>query len=81
MSFILRSKQRTKIIKRLSLQKTPTQIADETKLAISHISRTLKEFKNKGIVECLTPKEKIGRIYQLTKKGKQVLKKLLEMEK
>jgi DNA-binding MarR family transcriptional regulator len=75
-SFILRSKQRIAIIKSLSSQKTPRLIADETKLAMSHVSRTLNEFRKKGIVECLNPEEKIGRIYSLTQTGKQVLKKI-----
>jgi len=60
----------------ITKQKTPTQIAEETKLAISHVSRTLSEFKDKGIVECLTPDEKIGKLYALTKKGSKVLKSL-----
>jgi len=76
MSFVLKSKQRLIILRYLSNPKTPTQISDETKLAVSHISRTLKEFNKKGVAECLTPKEKTGRIYQLTKKGKQVLDKI-----
>ncbi len=75
-SFIIRSKQRQLILKTITKQKTPTQIAEETKLAISHVSRTLSEFKDKGIVECLTPDEKIGKLYALTKKGSKVLKSL-----
>jgi predicted transcriptional regulator len=31
---------------------------------------------NKDIAKCLTPKQKIGRIYKLTEKGEKLLKKL-----
>lgn len=75
LSFIMRSKQRQQILLALKEPNTPTQIANETKLAISHVSRTLKEFCKKSLVECMTPKEKIGKIYKLTKKGKEILNK------
>ena len=73
-SFIKRSEQRQAILKVLENPKTPKEISKQTKLAPSHISRTLKEFMNKDIVKCLTPKQKIGRIYKLTEKGEKLLK-------
>ena len=76
LSFIKRSEQRQIILKSLSHPKTPTDIKKETKLAPSHISRTLKEFMNKDIAKCLTPKQKIGRIYKLNQKGEKLLKHL-----
>ena len=75
-SYALRSKQRRDIILALEKPKTPTQIAHDTKLSVAHVSRTLKEFSTKELVICLTPKEKIGRLYQLTDKGKEVLRNL-----
>lgn len=75
-SFIKRSEQRQVILKVLESPKTPKEIGKETKLAPSHISRTLKEFVDKGIVKCLTPKQKIGRIYKLTEKGEKLLKEI-----
>ena len=75
-SFIKRSGQRQIILKVLENPKTPKEISKATKLAPSHISRTLKEFMEKDIVKCLTPKQKTGRIYSLTEKGAKLLKKL-----
>ncbi len=76
LSFVLRSKQRQQILLKLKQPKIPTQIAKETGLAVSHVSRTLKEFVEKGLVECKTPNEKVGKIYALTEKGKRVLEKI-----
>jgi predicted transcriptional regulator len=75
-SFVVRSEQRRRILTSLEKPKTPTQIAKELKLSTSHVSRTLVEFSEKGIVECLTPKEKIGKVYCLTERGKGVLEKM-----
>ena len=60
----------------LEKPKTPTQIAHDTKLSTAHVSRTLKEFSEKDLVKCLTPKEKIGRVYQLTSRSREILKNL-----
>jgi len=75
-SFTVRSKKRKKILLSLKSQKTPTQIASEVKSSVSHISRTLTEFVERGIAKCLTPKQKVGRIYTLTKEGKEIQEKL-----
>lgn len=75
-SFVSRSQQRVKIIKILQKPVTPTQIAKETQLNKSHVSRALKEFVERGIAKCLTPKENMGRYYVLTDEGKRILKDL-----
>jgi DNA-binding PadR family transcriptional regulator len=36
----------------------------------------LKELEGKGLVKCLTPNEKLGRIYTLTELGKLILEML-----
>ena len=40
------------------------------------VSRALAELTEKGIVEVLNPKERTGRIYQRTKLGREIIKKL-----
>ena len=75
-SFIVRSKQRKEILRSLETPKTPTQIGSKLDISISHVSRTLKNFVERGIVDCLTPQEKIGRIYKLTSKGEEILDKI-----
>lgn len=75
-SFIIRSKQRKGILLSLEIPKTPTQIGNEVDSSVSHVSRNLKQFTEKGIAVCVTPKERIGRVYKLTDKGKQILDQL-----
>jgi predicted transcriptional regulator len=53
--------------------KTPIELKTELKLYITHISTTLKELVNKGLVECLTPELKKGRIFALTQAGKEIV--------
>jgi ArsR family transcriptional regulator, cadmium/lead-responsive transcriptional repressor len=53
--------------------KTPKQIAQETKLYISHVSKTLNELASHGIVVCLNPDLKRGRVYTLTDDGKELV--------
>jgi len=51
---------------------SPSEIAKATNLPPSHISRALKEFMLMGIVDCLNPKTKTGKLYRLTKKGEDI---------
>ena len=53
-----------------------SDIAHETQRSTQNISRALKEFENKGLIECLTPEKTTWKKYILTNTGKQVLKKL-----
>ena len=79
-SFIMRSEERKKILFILENPITPTQIGKQVGKSVSHVSRTLKHFNEKGIVECLTPDEKVYKLYQLSKLGKEVLKYVKETE-
>lgn len=54
-------------------KRTPSQIAKDLKVSTTQVSRTLKQFEKKGLVECLTPDSKMGKIYILTEKGKELL--------
>jgi DNA-binding MarR family transcriptional regulator len=75
-SYILRSKNRKLVLSALARPKTPSQIAKETGILLPHVSRALRELEQKGLVKCLTPNEKLGRIYALTDLGKQILEML-----
>jgi len=75
-SFVLRAKNRRRIIEALDKPKLPSQLAQELKIHISHVSRTLSELEKAGLIECLTPDEKVGRLYGLTDKGKKILKEM-----
>ena len=70
-SFVASSGYREKVIGSLAFRpKLPGQVADESKLRVSHVSRSLRELSKRGLVECLTPMAKSrGRLYGLTKTG------------
>jgi DNA-binding MarR family transcriptional regulator len=80
-SFVSRSEQRKKILSVLSEPITPSEIAKKTGLYSTHVSRTLSEFTKKGLAECLTPKERVGKFYRITRLGKEALKKVNNMKK
>ena len=54
-------------------------LAKALKTSLPNISRALTQLENKGFVTCLTPEEKVGKIYSLTNKGKEASKKIAEM--
>ena len=71
-SFIKSSKQRVKILMAFHSSITPSEVSRTTGLSPSHVSRSLKEFSEKGIVKCSNPKSHIGKIYTLTEKGEEI---------
>ncbi|MCK5333349.1 MAG: ArsR family transcriptional regulator [Candidatus Aenigmarchaeota archaeon] len=80
-SWIVRGSQRKKIITSLSKPKIPTEIKNETKLSIAHVSNVLKQFQEKHIADCLTPEVHSGKIYALTKKGMVVREQIMKYGK
>lgn len=80
-SFVIRGRTRKRIFLALENPMTPSKIAGELKLSTTHVSRALKELSDKGLVKCLTPAEKFGRIYHLTGAGRNLLDVFKRMEK
>jgi predicted transcriptional regulator len=75
--FVVSSSYRQKVV--LSLKrypKTPKQVSSELKLHLSHVSLTIKELCEIGIVENLTPELRKGKVYQLTTAGEEIAKAL-----
>nr|MBI4156492.1 ArsR family transcriptional regulator [Candidatus Woesearchaeota archaeon] len=75
--FILRSEYRKKVFLKLDKPIMPSKIAKELEIRLTHITRELRFLKERGLAECLNPKEKTGRLYQLTKKGELLKKKMI----
>ena len=80
-SFVMAGELRQKIVKLLDEPKTPTQLMDNIKTQDSSIARTLRELTKEKIVVCLFPKKKKGRLYALTKEGKEIKDKLRYISK
>lgn len=79
-SYVIASKTRKSILSRLETPRTPTFLAKDLNLNIANVSRALTGLEAKKIVICLTPEQKVGKIYSLTKIGKDVLTKMKKME-
>lgn len=77
-AFVVRSSYRKKVFLEFSKPQRPSQIAKKLNLRLTHVTRALRELKQKGLIKCLNPKETIGRFYELTNKGKNTLKEVNE---
>ncbi|MBI1828258.1 MAG: helix-turn-helix domain-containing protein [Thaumarchaeota archaeon] len=80
-SYVIASKTRKAVILTLETPRTPTFLARELNVHLANISRSLAELEEKGVVICLTPRQRVGKIYSLTKKGNDVIAKMKKMEK
>lgn len=76
LSFVKRSEERKKVFLSLSKPKFPKEIDKDVKLGMNRVSRALNELAKQGLVECLNPEDKRGRIYKRTKGGEGLVKEL-----
>jgi DNA-binding MarR family transcriptional regulator len=74
LGFIQSSKYRVAVLEALDEKpRAPSTIADRTDIGISHVSRALREMRERDIVDLLVPEQrKKGRIYGLTDEGHDV---------
>jgi DNA-binding MarR family transcriptional regulator len=80
-SFVTRGSVRMKVIKGLLRPNTPTELAKSLGIARSAVSRTIQALEKVGLVECLTPDEKMDRYYRIAETGKKVVAIIEEGEK
>lgn len=75
-SLIKSSEYRHKVLKAIGNEiVTPTEIAQKVGLRLNHISMVLTELKKNNLVKCLNEETKKGRLYQLTRIGKNAIAK------
>ena len=60
------------MLKGLLKPNTPTELAKTLGIARSAVSRSIQALEKVGLVECLTPDEKMDRYYRTTETGKKV---------
>ena len=76
-SYVEISKYRTNVMKSLDGKVLiPSQIAKNSGIRTNHISKVLAELKAHGLVECINPEVRKGRLYRLTETGEKVVKNL-----
>ena len=51
---------------------TPVELSKELNIHPSQVSRTLNELSNKGIIECVIPTNRKGKLFSLTKLGQEI---------
>jgi predicted transcriptional regulator len=75
-SLLKNSEYRKKILESLSNANylTPSEISENTKIRLNHVSNFLKDLKDNKLIICLNEEEKRGRLYQITDLGKKVVK-------
>lgn len=74
-SFVLRSTNRTAVLRRLSEGAAiPSQIREATGQAYSRISEAVHALRDRDLIELLVDEEtKRGRVYAITSRGRDVL--------
>ncbi|MBA7490529.1 hypothetical protein ES702_01067 [subsurface metagenome] len=92
-AYIVRGKHRRAVIKVMSDRKTPSEIHKDVirssenippssinyvKLSLNSTSDTLRGFRKKGIAICINKEKRVGRLYELTKKGKAIREQILK---
>jgi predicted transcriptional regulator len=76
-SFLIASSYRKKIAScLLDGPKTPSAIAKQTNIRIEHVTRAIRELEERKLVKCLTPGSRRGRLYEITRLGKETLSKM-----
>jgi predicted transcriptional regulator len=68
-----RRREVLKIIAGSNVPLTVKEIKNQVKIAMAQSSFTVKELIEKKLIECLNPNDKIGRLYQISEKGKKLL--------
>lgn len=71
-SWVSRGSQREKILSVMDKPMTPTQIKNKTGFGLNNVSDILRLFVKYKIAKCLNEKEKLGRVYSLTKEGEKI---------
>lgn len=80
-SFLLRAKNRVRVLDTLTEKKVSAQIEKQTGMYKSHVNRTLKELLEKKLIKCINPKDRSYKFYKLTIGGKKALSQVIKILK
>ncbi len=78
-AWLKRGNRRKEILKLLVNTHSPitsNEIGIKLKVSLPQVSFTIKELFGKELIECLNPKDKIGRLYKNTSEGKVILNEI-----
>ncbi|XHH09227.1 MAG: hypothetical protein ACFCUE_00985 [Candidatus Bathyarchaeia archaeon] len=83
-AWLKRGKRRQTTLEVFRKSPVPLTVNDihlRTKIALSQASATITELEEKNLIQCLTPQDKIGKLYQITQEGKELLKGIEDSQK
>ena len=76
-AYVITSSYREKVVRSLAKEDMiPTEIARDSGIRPNHISKVLKELKDKQIVICTNEQDRKNRNYHLTDLGREIAKNL-----
>jgi len=78
-AWIRRGKRRLGTLRIFNTVSIPLTIRDvqiRSKIAISQASATVAELEEAGLIECLNPNDKIGKLYVISDEGKSLMNAL-----
>ena len=72
--FVVSSKYRVAVLRRLvESPATPTRIATDVDVAVTHVSRALRELRERDLAQLLVAEErKKGRVYAVSERGTEI---------
>jgi DNA-binding MarR family transcriptional regulator len=81
--WVKRGKRRQQALEAFNKSPNPLTINDiheKSQIALSQASAIVAELEHEGVIECLTPQDKIGKLYCITKDGKEIITTLNNKE-
>lgn len=76
-SYVKISQYRLRVMKTLDGDvKIPSKIAKDAEISQNLISNVLRQLRLRGLIECINPEVKKGRLYRLTELGRDVVENL-----
>lgn len=80
-NYVTKSSYRVRVLKAIGGDvKMPFQIAEDSNVLNNHVSKTLRQLREHGLVELINPEMTRGRLYRLTNDGKQILNEINKKE-
>ena len=77
LGYVKRTKNRQQIVNIIAnTRKTPSEIKEIMDVDFSLVSRALRDLKDRDIVVCENPEDRIGRLHKLTNLGLQIYEEL-----
>lgn len=71
LSYVKASKHRENVLRELSDDgtMTPKELSDNLDIHLSQASKVLTELQSEGLIKCMTPDKRKGKLYRTTEEG------------